>query len=129
MALAIGTVVALLFLEGPWRWVLIAGVAALEVAEAGLWVQLRRRRPISGVEALIGARGRAVTDCRPEGQVRVEGRLWSATCTEGAGAGDEVIVTAIKELRLEIVTAGATSTSSSGPPRRARHTGHSDAPG
>jgi membrane protein implicated in regulation of membrane protease activity len=33
-----------------------------------------------------------VTDCRPSGRVRVAGEVWRATCPEGAGAGDEIVV-------------------------------------
>jgi membrane protein implicated in regulation of membrane protease activity len=38
----------------------------------------------------------------PEGQVRVAGELWRATCRGGAATGDEVVVTAVRELELEV---------------------------
>jgi membrane protein implicated in regulation of membrane protease activity len=65
----------------------------VEIGEAAFWVWLsRRRKPAIGAEALVGAEGIAVTDCRPHGRVRVAGEVWRATCTEGADAGDEVVV-------------------------------------
>jgi membrane protein implicated in regulation of membrane protease activity len=65
----------------------------VEIGEAAFWVWLsRRRKPAIGAEALVRAEGIAVTDCRPHGRVRVAGEVWRATCTEGADAGDEVVV-------------------------------------
>lgn len=65
----------------------------MEIGEAGFWVWLsKRRKPAIGAEALAGADGVAVTDCRPNGRVRVHGEVWRAVCPEGASAGDEVVV-------------------------------------
>jgi membrane-bound serine protease (ClpP class) len=53
-----------------------------------------------GVETLIGATGRVVADCRPDGTVRVKGEIWRARCDEGAGMGTRVRVTGREELLL-----------------------------
>jgi membrane-bound serine protease (ClpP class) len=75
----------------------------IEVGEAALWVRLsRRRRPRVGAEALVGAPGVAVSDCLPEGQVRVRGETWRAVCEGGARAGDAVVVEAVSGLTLEV---------------------------
>jgi membrane protein implicated in regulation of membrane protease activity len=69
----------------------------VEIGEAAFWVWLsRRRKPAIGAEAVVGAEGIAVTECRPRGQVRVAGELWRATCPEGAGVGDTVVVERIE---------------------------------
>jgi membrane protein implicated in regulation of membrane protease activity len=69
----------------------------VEIGEAAFWVWLsRRRKPAIGMEAVVGAEGIAVTECRPRGQVRVAGELWRATCPEGAGVGDAVVVERIE---------------------------------
>ncbi|HYZ19458.1 MAG TPA: NfeD family protein [Gaiellaceae bacterium] len=71
----------------------IAVGLVVEVGEAAFWVWIsKRRRPAIGAEALPGATGVAVTDCRPRGQVRVAGELWRAVCAEGVSAGEDVVV-------------------------------------
>jgi membrane-bound serine protease (ClpP class) len=59
-------------------------------------------RPRIGVEALAGAEGVAMTDCRPSGRVRVHGEVWRAVCLEGVAAGDPVVVVAVSDLTLEV---------------------------
>jgi membrane protein implicated in regulation of membrane protease activity len=49
-----------------------------------------------------GTKGRAPTYCDPEGQAREKGQIWKATCPDGARAGDDVIVTGMTGLRLEV---------------------------
>ena len=71
----------------------IAAGLTVEIGEAAFWVWLsKKRKPAIGAEALAGAEGIAVSDCRPSGRVRVAGEVWRATCPEGADAGDEVVV-------------------------------------
>jgi len=87
----------------PTGWGIAAIVAGIliELSEAGFWIRFsRRRRPTVGAEALVGAEGVALTDCRPEGQVRVRGERWGATCPDGADAGDPIVVEGLADLRL-----------------------------
>jgi membrane protein implicated in regulation of membrane protease activity len=73
--------------------VAIAVGLTIELGEAAFWIWLsKKRKPAIGVEALAGAKGIVVADCRPTGRVRVAGEVWRATCPEGASAGDEVVV-------------------------------------
>jgi membrane-bound serine protease (ClpP class) len=75
----------------------------IEVGEAAFWIRLSRRgRPRIGAEALVGAEGVAVDDCRPNGRVRVAGEVWRATCPEGAAAGEAVVVVRVSGLTLEV---------------------------
>jgi membrane-bound serine protease (ClpP class) len=76
-----------------WGIVAIAGALVVEIGEAAFWVWLsKRRKPAIGAEALAGAEGVAVTDCRPDGRVRVHGEIWRAVSPQGVDAGDEVVV-------------------------------------
>lgn len=103
MALAAAILLALFVLSGPWRFVAVATGLAVEVAETWFWWWLsRRRRPVVGVEALIGARASVVSACRPRGQVRVAGELWQATCESGADPGDVVRVVSVEGLELVV---------------------------
>jgi membrane-bound serine protease (ClpP class) len=73
------------------------------VAESWLFVRWsQRRRPHVGVEALVGRRAIAASDCRPLGQVRIAGELWQAHCGTGAAAGSEVIVREVDGLTLVV---------------------------
>jgi membrane protein implicated in regulation of membrane protease activity len=97
MLLALAIVAALFWLPTAWGIAAVLGAMVVEIGEAAFWVWLsRRRKPAIGAEALVGAEGIAVTECRPRGRVRVAGELWQATCPEGAGVGDEVVVERIE---------------------------------
>ena len=75
----------------------------IELGEATFWVRLSRRaRPRIGAEALLGADGVAVDECRPDGRVRVHGEIWRATCPEGVDAGERIVVTAVSGLTLQV---------------------------
>ncbi|MFN2488617.1 MAG: NfeD family protein [Actinomycetota bacterium] len=102
MSFIIGATLAFMFLEWPWRLLVIVALAALEGFEVMLWLKLRRTRSITGAEGMLGARGKVVTDCDPDGQVRVKGALWRAHSRSGARAGEPVEVKAIDGLKLEV---------------------------
>lgn len=101
MLFLIGILLAVFVLPQPWGLVAIAVGAALDIAETGafLWWS-GRRKALVGVEALVGKRGVAMGDLRPEGQVRVSGEIWKARCVGGCDAGAEVVVSDVDGLTL-----------------------------
>jgi membrane-bound serine protease (ClpP class) len=46
-------------------------------------VKAQFKRVKTGKEALVGAKGTATTDLKPNGEVRVMGEFWQATAKEG----------------------------------------------
>ena len=103
MALLVSLLVGLIALDGPLRWLVIGAGAVIEVAEATLMLRWSRRgRPAVGLEALIGRRAVASTDCTPDGQVRIDGEIWAARCDAGCRAGDAVTVTGVAGLTLVV---------------------------
>ena len=93
MLLILAIFAAVLWLPTPWAIVAVVAASVVEVAEVGFWIWLsRRRRAVTGAEALVGARGVVTIACRPDGQVRVFGELWHARCEAGADPGDEIVV-------------------------------------
>ena len=93
MLLVLAIAVAILWLPTGWGIALVAAAAVFELAETGFWFWLsRRRKAVTGAEALPGSSGIVVVACRPVGQVRVAGELWRAHCEEGADPGDEIVV-------------------------------------
>lgn len=80
---------------------MIAAGAAVEVGESLFWIRWsRRRRALTGAEALVGVQGVVVVPCRPEGQIRIHGELWRARCPDGAGRDDLVTVVGVDGLTL-----------------------------
>jgi membrane-bound serine protease (ClpP class) len=99
--LVVAILAAVFWLPTTWGIVAVIGAALVELAEIGLYVWYsKRRRATTGAEGLVGAVGVAVTACDPEGQIRVEGELWSAVCAEGAQPGDRVEVQRVEGLTL-----------------------------
>lgn len=85
---------------------LIGGTAAVS-AGFFLWVisrllGLRRRRPVSGREEMIGSSGVVVSDADDHVLIRVHGESWSATATGPLRVGQRVRVTAIDGLKLTV---------------------------
>jgi membrane-bound serine protease (ClpP class) len=84
-------VLAVFVVPHPWGLLLVAAAAVVELAESWFWIRFSRRWRIrAGAETLIGSTARVVSECRPVGQVRVQGELWRARCDAGADAGETV---------------------------------------
>jgi membrane-bound serine protease (ClpP class) len=77
--------------------------AAFFLFAVGMGIRAQRKKPVTGVEGIIGETGEAVTSLAPIGQVKVHGEIWSA---EGDGtpidAGTRVVVVSIAGLRLTV---------------------------
>lgn len=96
--------------------VVVAGVVA------GLYFRwiigpMRRRLKLTGPEALVGQIGIAVTDLKPDGEVRVAGIVWRAKSVSGdILKGQPVKVKFLKELVLTVekVDSGAANAQKAG---------------
>jgi membrane-bound serine protease (ClpP class) len=75
---------------------------------AGLYLRwvigpIRQRSKLTGPEALVGKIGKAVTDLKPDGEVRVGGLIWRATSISGDIQKDESVkVKSIQNLVLAV---------------------------
>jgi len=98
----LGIILALLFLEWPLKGIVIGVLALFEIVEISIFLKWRRTRAMTGSEGMIGAEGVAITDCTPEGQVKVRGRIWKAQCSEEVRAGEPIRVTAVEGLVLKV---------------------------
>jgi membrane-bound serine protease (ClpP class) len=91
--LVIGLFFAIFVLPDPWRVPAVVIGASLELIETAISIWLTWRAPVAvGAETLIGATGRVVEACRPEGEVRVNGEVWRARCESHARVDDPVRV-------------------------------------
>lgn len=101
MALVVALLLAFFVLDSPWSLIVVVAAAVLEVAEIPFWFWYSKRRTVQvGAETLIGRRGVVITDCRPLGQVRVDGEIWAARCESGADVGTAVRVEGLEGLTL-----------------------------
>ena len=105
MAFVIALTLGFLLLDGWLRYALIAGGALIEIAEIAVWLRWRNVRSTTGIETMVGMTGVALSDCKPEGQVKVKGQIWKARCPEGVEAGAAVRVDAVEGLRLDVSAA------------------------
>jgi membrane protein implicated in regulation of membrane protease activity len=98
--LLLGAILLAIFvLPSPWGLVAIVAAGLTHVAESLVLLRWsRRRRSVSGVEALIGQT--AIVSTPP--QVRVAGELWEATSEEPLVSGEDVEVTGVDGLRLRV---------------------------
>jgi membrane-bound serine protease (ClpP class) len=87
----------------PWK--LFPAVLVMAVGTTLLVrmvIQARRRRPVTGVEGLVGLRAIADSDLDPEGWVIVQGERWRAAAEEHATRGQPLQVVAMEGLRLRV---------------------------
>ena len=96
-----GIALAIFVVPEAWRLPVVIGFALLEIAETTItWHISRRGAPKVGAETLIGAFGRAVTECRPAGMVRIRGEEWQARSSPAAAVGQRVRVLGRERLTL-----------------------------
>ena len=91
--LIIVAVVLLLILSSPWNLIAFLVLVPLWLLELFGWNRtVKNRRKAVGAETLIGKEAVVTVDCRPNGQVRLDGEIWEARCDAGAAVGDKVRV-------------------------------------
>jgi membrane protein implicated in regulation of membrane protease activity len=88
---------AIFFLPYPWGIVAILAGGLIDIAESLVLLKWsRRRRAVTGVEALIG---KTAVVSSPT-QVRVAGELWEAQSDRVLVPGDKVVVYGVEGLTL-----------------------------
>jgi membrane protein implicated in regulation of membrane protease activity len=88
---------AIFLLPSPWGIVAILAGGLIDIAESLVLLKWsRRRRAVTGVEALIG---KTAVVSSPT-QVRVAGELWEARSDRLLVPGDKVVVQAVEGLTL-----------------------------
>jgi membrane-bound serine protease (ClpP class) len=102
--LLVGAIALAYFVLPPgWGIAVITLGIVIEVAEVGFWIRfLRRYRVTTGAEGLIGLTGEVIESCDPRGRIRLRGEIWHARCPAGAGIGEQVRVTGVDGLTLEV---------------------------
>jgi membrane-bound serine protease (ClpP class) len=100
LALAIA---GLFVLPDPWRVIVVAVAAVIELGEVFFWIKfLRRYRVQTGAEGLLGERAEVIEELSPNGHVRLRGEIWSARSDSSAAVGEAVRVAAVDGLTLVV---------------------------
>jgi membrane-bound serine protease (ClpP class) len=108
LAMALGSV---MLVESPvpelrihWSTALAVTLpfSAITVFLLTIAVRARRNKVETGVEAMIGETGEALTELSPKGKVFVHGEYWNAVALRPVAAGTRVRVTAIDRLTLTV---------------------------
>lgn len=91
-------------LEVAWPVIITAAVitGGFMLTVATMAARSHRRQSVSGTGHLIGHQARAIDDLDPEGWVRFEGERWKARAAEPVAAGEDVRITAVDGLTLEV---------------------------
>ena len=98
--------VVLHVVRGAWALVLLAGTGIFELSQTLFWLRYSNRRAVTvGAETLIGRIAEVAEECRPYGQIRIQGERWRAHCAEGAALKERVRITGIDGLTLEVLRA------------------------
>jgi membrane-bound serine protease (ClpP class) len=74
----------------------------LLLAVTWLAVKSQRRRPVTGVESMVGAIAVAKTDLSPRGKVFLQGEIWDAVSEEPIREGEEAEVKSVAGLTLTV---------------------------
>lgn len=76
--------------------------AGFFVLVIGMAWQAHQKKPVTGIEALIGMGGTAKTEIHPRGTVLLQGELWEAVSEEPIKEGEPVIVQGLDGLKLMV---------------------------
>ena len=103
MLLLGGILLAIFVVPWPWGIATVLGGGLLDIAESLVLLRWsRRRRAVTGAEALVGSTGVVAT----RHQVRVAGELWRTKSADELGPGDEVKIVAVDGMTLTVKREG-----------------------
>jgi len=83
---------------------MVIGVAGIAILLTRTAVAAQRARPVTGVAAMVGRTGRALTAIEPgkRGRVSTRGEIWTVTADEPIAEGDAVAVVNADGLTLVV---------------------------
>jgi membrane-bound serine protease (ClpP class) len=101
----IDTESSLEFVSLSWSVIIstVVFTALFFIFAIGMGIRAQRKKPVTGVEGIVGEIGETLTELNPSGQVRVHGEIWNATSMQGIIArGARVKVRRVNDLRLTV---------------------------
>ncbi len=80
----------------------VLGLAIFFIGVAYLAIRAISKRPVTGMEGIIGEEGVAYTDIEGEGTVFLHGEYWKATSSERISKGERVVAEEVTGLTLKV---------------------------
>ncbi len=80
----------------------VALSAAFFIIVIGLTWKAHKRKPVSGMEEMVGMQALVQSELNPRGSVSVHGELWEAESPEPIAKGDSVQITGVEGLTLHV---------------------------
>lgn len=80
----------------------VVATVAFFVLVVGAAYRAQRRRPVTGLEGLVGEHGTALSDLVPTGQVFVHGEYWNAQAVYRVEKGDPIVVDRVDGMILHV---------------------------
>ena len=69
----------------------------------GMGIKAQRRKPVTGIDGMMGESAETIETLNPAGRVRIHGEIWNAVSISGSiGKGEKVRVTELKNLTLYV---------------------------
>jgi membrane-bound serine protease (ClpP class) len=69
----------------------------------GMGLKAQRRKPVTGIDGMVGESAETIETLNPAGRVRIHGEIWNAVSISGSiGNGEKVRVTELKNLTLYV---------------------------
>lgn len=69
----------------------------------GMGLKAQRRKPVIGIESMLGETAETIDSLNPAGKVRMQGEIWNAVSVSGMiGKGEKVRVKEVKNLTLYV---------------------------
>jgi membrane-bound serine protease (ClpP class) len=69
----------------------------------GMGIKAQRRKPVTGIKALVGENAFTLDELNPSGRVSIHGEIWNAVSVSGMiNTGEQVRVTSVKNLVLYV---------------------------
>jgi membrane-bound serine protease (ClpP class) len=79
--------------------ILVTGFAVFVIRKA---VAVHRKKPVSGKEGLIGEKGYADSEIKPEGKVQIRGEYWDAWSDAPISQGEKIIVVSVEGMKVKV---------------------------
>lgn len=81
----------------------VAVTAGFFLFVIGMGIKAQRRKPVTGIDALVGETVIAFDELNPSGRVRIQGEIWNAVSVSGpAHVGEKLRITQVKNLTLYV---------------------------
>ena len=88
---------------------MVAVISSIFIFIISFAIKAQFRKPVTGLEGLVGSKGVAKSEISPKGKIQIHGEIWNALLEEGEEVikkGEEVEVVKVEGMRLVVKKGG-----------------------